>query len=51
MPKLPSTSKDTTANVHGKGCTQPSIMEAALASAMPVYPVPAVQSMPKQETA
>ncbi len=51
VPKLPSTSKDTTATVDAEGCTQLSILEAAPASAMPVYPVPAVQSMPKQETA
>jgi len=51
VPKLPSTSKDKEANVMALGCTQASIIEAAPASAMPVYPVPAVQSMPTQETA
>jgi phospholipase C len=51
LPKLPSTSKDQKANVMALGCTADSILEAAPASAMPVYPVPAVQSMPKQETA
>ena len=33
------------------GCTEADIIEAAPPSAMPVYPVPAVQSMPTQETA
>jgi len=51
VPKLPTTSKDQEANVMALGCTQASILEVAPASAMPVYPVPAVQSMPKQETA
>jgi phospholipase C len=51
VPKLPSTSKDQEANVMALGCTEAAIIEAAPASAMPVYPVPAVQSMPKQETA
>src|ERR1700677_1253548 len=51
VPKLPSTSKDKMANVMALGCTEAAIIEAALPSAMPVYPVPTVQSMPKQETA
>ena len=51
VPKLPSTSKDQEANVMALGCTEADIIEAALPSAMPVYPVPAVQSMPTQETA
>jgi phospholipase C len=51
VPKLPSTSKDQEANVMALGCTEAAIIEAAPATAMPVYPVPAVQSMPKQETA
>jgi phospholipase C len=51
VPKLPSTSKDQMANVLAEGCTDASIVEAAPASAMPVYPVPAQQSMPHQETA
>ena len=51
VPTLPSTSKDQTANVLAEGCTNLSIIEAAPDSAMPVYPVPAQQSMPHQETA
>ncbi len=51
VPKLPSTSKDQTANVMAEGCTEAAIVEAAPDSAMPVYPVPAQQSMPRQETA
>ena len=50
VPKLPSTSKDQTANVMALGCTQASIVEAA-----PATPCrctrPGVQSMPRQETA
>ena len=51
VPTLPSTSKDQMANVMALGCTEESILEVAPASAMPVYPVPAKQSMPSQETA
>jgi phospholipase C len=51
VPTLPSTSKDQMANVMALGCTEASILEVAPASAMPVYPVPAQQSMPRQETA
>ncbi len=51
VPKLPSTSKDQTANVLALGCTNASIIEAAPSSAMPNYPVPAHQTMPAQETA
>ena len=39
------------ANVMALGCTEESILEVTPASAMPVYPVPAQQSMPRQETA
>jgi phospholipase C len=49
VPKLPSTSKDQKANVMALGCTAASIIEAAPDSAMPVYPVPAHQTMPTQE--
>jgi phospholipase C len=51
VPKLPSTSKDQTANVLAEGCTNASILQAAPSSAMPNYPVPAHQVMPTQETA
>ncbi len=51
MPKLPTTSKDQTANVLAEGCTKLSIVEAAPSIAMPNYPVPAHQTMPTQETA
>jgi phospholipase C len=51
LPKLPSTSKDREANVMALGCTEASIIEAAPDSAMPVYPVPAHQTMPTQERA
>ena len=50
MPTLPSTSKDQMANVLAEGCTSTSVLEAAPASAMPNYPVPAHQVMPTQET-
>ena len=50
VPKLPSTSKYTQAGVIAEGCTSLSIDEAELDSAMPVYPVPAHQTMPTQET-
>jgi phospholipase C len=51
VPKLPSTSKDQTADVMAEGCTEAMIVEAAPASALPVYPVPTQQSMPRQESA
>ena len=51
VPKLPSTSKDQMANVMALGCTEESILEVAPASAMPIYPVPREQAMPRQETA
>jgi phospholipase C len=51
VPKLPSTSKDQMANVLAEGCTSTSVLEAALDSAMPNYPVPARQVMPTQERA
>jgi phospholipase C len=51
VPALPSTSKDQMAGVMALGCTQGSILEITPTSAMPVYPVPAQQSMPRQETA
>ena len=51
VPTLPSTSKDQTANVMAEGCTEATIVQAAPDSAMPVYPVPAHQTMPTQETA
>ena len=50
VPTLPSTSKDTMANVLAEGCTSTSVLEAAPSSAMPNYPVPAHQVMPTQET-
>ena len=46
-PKLPSTSKDQTANVMALGCTESQIIEAD--NNMPSYPVPVHQSMPTQE--
>ncbi len=51
VPKLPSTSNDQMADVLAEGCTSTSVLEAALPSAMPVYPVPVHQMMPTQETA
>jgi phospholipase C len=51
VPALPSTSMDQTAGVMALGCTQSSILEITPTSAMPVYPVPAQQTMPRQETA
>ena len=48
VPKLPSTSNDQMANVMALGCTEESILEVTPASAMPVYPVPAKQSMPSR---
>jgi phospholipase C len=50
-PTLPSTSQDQMADVMALGCTEDSILELALPSAMPVYPVPVKQVMPRQETA
>ncbi len=38
VPKLPSTSKDQTADVMAEGCTEAMIVEAAPASALPVLP-------------
>jgi phospholipase C len=51
VPQLPSTSKDQSANVMAEGCTEESILQITPTSGMPVYPVPAQQSMPRQETA
>ena len=51
VPKLPSTSKDQMADVLAEGCTDLSILEVTPDNNMPVYPVPAQQSMPRQETA
>ena len=51
VPQLPSTSKDTVATIMAEGCTEASMLTVAPSSAMPVYPVPSVQSMPTQETA
>jgi phospholipase C len=48
-PVLPATSDDQTANVMAEGCTEGQIIEAS--NDLPKYPVPAHQSMPRQETA
>jgi phospholipase C len=46
-PKLPSTSKDTTATVEAMGCSAGDLIELDT-SPMP-YPLPATQTMPTQE--
>jgi phospholipase C len=46
-PRLPSTSKDLPANVMAEGCTNLDILE--IADDQPPYPVPAHQSLPRQE--
>ncbi len=48
-PVLPATKDDQTANVMAEGCTEGQIIEAS--NDLPKYPVPAHQSMPRQETA
>ena len=49
VPSLPSTSNDQPANVMAEGCTEEDILEVN--DHMPSYPVPAHQTMPRQETA
>ena len=48
-PTLPSTADDQMANMMALGCTQLEILN--LQKNMPIYPVPAHQSMPTQERA
>jgi hypothetical protein len=47
VPSLPSTADDQMANILAKGCTNAEIYNVA--PSMPIYPVPAHQSMPTQE--
>jgi phospholipase C len=47
VPPLPSTADDQRANVIALGCTESQILEVD--NAMPSYPVPVHQSMPRQE--
>ncbi len=49
VPALPSTADDQKANVMALGCSEAEILNVA--PAMPHYPVPLHQSMPRQETA
>ena len=49
VPVLPATTDDRTADVVAEGCTQAQIIEAS--NDLPQYPVPAHQSMPRQDTA
>jgi phospholipase C len=47
VPSLPSTAGDQMADILAKGCTNAQIYNVA--PSMPIYPVPAHQSMPTQE--
>jgi phospholipase C len=49
LPPLPSTAHDQMADVMAAGCSEGAIYEVA--NDLPAYPVPARQSMPRQETA
>ena len=47
VPALPSTAHDQTADVMALGCSEATILEVG--PSLPPYPVPAHQSMPRQE--
>jgi phospholipase C len=48
VPKLPSTAHDQKADMAALGCTSADLVEAG--DNQPLYPIPAHQTMPLQET-